>query len=189
MRHFSQYSEIDPRCNHNFSSKHSCISCQKSFCPNCTKTNQHVCQKDIKNDVKNDSKPVKHSDDFKIVVILDESGSMENIRQDMIKALNDLIKEQKQLDRPCKFTLIKFNDNVKKVIENQNLKQIKNLSIEDYRPERSTALYDAIGYTIECFRYETNVLLVIITDGLENASTKYNKKTIFDMLDEKKKIS
>ena len=41
--------------------------------------------------------PVKHSDDFKIVVVLDESGSMSTIRNDMIKALNDLIREQKQV--------------------------------------------------------------------------------------------
>jgi hypothetical protein len=131
--------------------------------------------------------PVKHSDDFKIVVILDESGSMEAIRKDMIKALNDLIKEQKQLDRPCKFTFIKFNDKVKKVIENTDLKEVREFSLEDYCPDRSTALYDAIGSTVDWFRYETNVLLVIITDGLENASTKYNKKRIFDLLDEKKK--
>jgi len=131
--------------------------------------------------------PVKHSDDFKIVVILDESGSMESIRKDMIIALNDLITEQKQLDRPCKFTFVKFNDTVKRVITNTNLKDVKKLTLEDYEPDRSTALYDAIGSTIEWFRYESNVLLVIITDGLENASTKYNKKQIFDLLDEKKR--
>ena len=56
--------------------------------------------------------PVKHSDDFKIVVVLDESGSMSTIRNDMIKSLNDLIREQKQLERPCKFTLVKFKFNM-----------------------------------------------------------------------------
>jgi hypothetical protein len=85
--------------------------------------------------------------------------------------------------------LFKFNDGVKRVIENVNLKEVKNFTLEDYCPDRSTALYDAIGTTIEWFRYESDVLLVIITDGLENASTKYNKKQIFDLLDEKKEIS
>jgi len=131
--------------------------------------------------------PVKHTDDFKIVVILDESGSMESIRKDMIKALNDLIKEQKQLDRPCQFTFVKFNDNVKRVIENTDLKNVREFTLEDYRPDKLTALYDAIGETIDWFRYESDVLMVIITDGQENASKKYNKKQIFDLLDEKKK--
>jgi hypothetical protein len=58
---------------------------------------------------------------------------------------------------------------------------------EDYMPRKSTALYDAIGSTIEWFRYESHVLLVIITDGQENASTKYNKTQIMASLDEKKK--
>ena len=151
----------------------SCIQCKESV-----SSRHHIC-----------NKPVKHTDDFKIVVILDESGSMENIRKDMIKALNELIKEQKQLDRPCKFTFVKFNDRVKRVIENKDLKEVKNFSLDDYCPDRSTALYDAIGSTIEWFKYESNVLLVIITDGQENASKKYTKDEIFDLLDEKKKDS
>jgi hypothetical protein len=111
---------------------------------------------------------------------------MEPIRHEMIKSMNDLINEQKQLDRPCRLTLVKFNDKTKRVIENTDLKKIKNLTTEDYRPEKTTALYDAIGSTIEWFRYESDVLLVIVTDGQENASVKYNKDQIVSMLDEKK---
>jgi hypothetical protein len=133
-------------------------------------------------------RPVEHSTDFKIVIVLDESGSMEPIRHEMIKALNDLINEQKQLDRPCRLTLVKFNDKTKRVIENTDLKKIRNLTLEDYNPDKTTALYDAIGSTIEWFRYESDVLLVIVTDGQENASTKYNKDQIISMLDEKKKF-
>jgi len=130
-------------------------------------------------------RPVEHSDTFKIGVILDESGSMSTIRHAMIKALNDLINEQKQLDLPCKFKLVKFNDKTNRVIENTDLNKIKELTIEDYSPDKTTALYDAIGSTIEWFRYENNVLLVIVTDGQENASGKYNKNQIISMLDEK----
>lgn len=156
---------------------HSCIHCHHSVCPHDT----HDCV------IHGDNVPVKHNTDFKIVVILDESGSMEPIRSDMIKALNDLVNEQKQLKRPCKFTLYKFNDTINHVVEDRNLGDVKKFSLDDYTPDRSTALYDAIGSAIDRFRYESNVLLVIITDGLENASTKYNKTQIFDMLDEKKK--
>ena len=184
-------------CVHSSTCYNSCIHCQAPICPHCH-GQSHVCRsgrgKDmslIESDIDSDvlhKDPIKHTEEFKIVVILDESGSMESIRHDMVKALNDLIKEQKQLDRPCKFTLVKFNDKVTRVTENTDLNDVKALSLLDYMPSRSTALYDAIGSTIERFRYESNVLLVIITDGLENASTQYNKKQIFDMLEEKKKF-
>lgn len=134
------------------------------------------------------SEPVESSDDFKIVVILDESGSMECIRQDMIKAINDLLMEQKQIkDRPCRFTLVKFNDDICRKIKNKDLKEISALTLDDYKPEKSTALYDAIGNTVEWFRYEKNVLMVIVTDGQENASKKYSREQVTKMLDEKQK--
>ena len=180
-------------CLHSSLSYNSCVHCRASLCPYCTAQHGHVCRGQITgvlpaiNTGLLHKEPVEHTEDFKIIVILDESGSMEPIRHDMIKALNDLIMEQKQLDRPCKFTLIKFNDDVTRVIDNTDLKEVKKFTMEDYSPNRSTALYDAIGTTIERFRYEQNVLLVIITDGQENASTRYNKKQIFDMLEEKKK--
>ncbi len=145
------------------------------------------------NEVKEDSfveknEPVKHSNCFKIVVILDESGSMQCIQQDMIKSINDLIREQKQItNRRCKFTLVKFNDEVNRIIKNIDLQQVYELTTEDYVPNRSTALYDAIGNTVDWFRYERDVLMVIITDGQENSSRKYNRKQIAEMLDEKQK--
>lgn len=139
-------------------------------------------------DVNSTSEPVESSDDFKIVIILDESGSMDSIRRDMVKAINDLIKEQKQIkDRPCKFTLVKFNDEICRKIKNKDLKEISALELEDYKPDRSTALYDAIGNTVEWFRYEKDVLMVIVTDGQENASKRYTKDVITKMLDEKQK--
>jgi hypothetical protein len=133
--------------------------------------------------------PVEHSDDFKIVVILDESGSMQSIQKDIIKSINDLLTEQKQIkERPCRFTLVKFNDKIKRTIKNRDLNKVNELSIEDYTPDRSTSLYDAIGSTVNWFRYEKNVLLVIVTDGQENASKVYTKDSITKMLDEKQKF-
>lgn len=133
-------------------------------------------------------KPIEHCDDFKIVMILDESGSMGSIRNDMITAINDLIMEQKQIkDKPCKFTLVKFNDSIKRVIQNRDLQEVSELTPQDYIPDRTTALYDAIGSTVNWFRYESNVLMVIVTDGQENSSKEYNHAQIKQMLDEKQK--
>lgn len=122
-------------------------------------------------------------------MVLDESGSMEAIKKDMLKSINDLITEQKQVKgRPATFTLVKFNDKVSRVIQNKSLDQVNVLTSEDYVPNGSTALYDAIGDTVNWFRNERDVLMVIVTDGQENASTNYNKHNITQMIDNKKII-
>ena len=133
-------------------------------------------------------KPIETSDCYKIVMVLDESGSMNNIRSQMIKAINDLIEEQKTVkDRPCKFTLVKFNNTISPIVKNLDLQEVSLLNMSDYTPNAMTALNDAIGHTINWFRYETNVLLVIITDGQENSSSDYKHNDIMKMLDEKQK--
>jgi hypothetical protein len=133
-------------------------------------------------------KPVEHSDNYKIVIVLDESGSMGHIKNDIITSINELIKEQKNIpDRKCNFTLVKFADSTKKLINNINLDNVSELTSKDYEPNGSTALYDAIGETINLFRYETNVLMVVVTDGEENASKSYTSEIITSMLAEKQK--
>lgn len=135
-----------------------------------------------------DNKPVETSDQFKIIIILDESGSMGSVRNDMIKSINDFITEQKSItERPARLTLVKFNDTITRVIENRDLSEVSLLTESDYRPDRTTALYDAIGDTINWFRYEKDVLLVIVTDGHENASKTYRRPEVMNMLDEMKK--
>lgn len=128
---------------------------------------------------------VEHSDDYKIVLVLDESGSMGSIRDDMISAINDLIAEQKTVDRPCRFTLVKFNTDIKRELVNIDLKHVEPLTHISYAPGGSTALMDAIGDTVDRFRYEENVLLVIVTDGQENSSSVYRKDEINKLLKEK----
>jgi hypothetical protein len=131
---------------------------------------------------KNDSRDV-----FKIVVILDESGSMRTVKDKMVESLNSLISEQQEIDRPCRFTLVKFNETVKGVVRNADLKTVKPLREGDYRPEKTTALYDAIGETFEWFRDEKNVLAVIVTDGQENASRRFGYQQISQLIQRKQR--
>lgn len=150
----------------------------------------HKCnnvRKDITRLAKADS--LESDDSFKIVIVLDESGSMESIKSNMIKSINDFIKEQKQVksEKECRFTLIKFSDKVKRVIENKPLEGVSYLTTEDYRPNGSTALYDAIGDTIERYKNMEDLLMVIVTDGQENASKDYTKHEITKMIENKKR--
>jgi len=137
--------------------------------------------------LRDDTNTVTFDSFFKIVIVLDESGSMQGIRNQMIKSINELILEQKAIkERPATFTLVKFNNRVHKMITNKLLTEMDTLSTYDYNPNGSTALYDAIGTTVDWFRNEQDVLMVIVTDGEENASTKYTKSQINKMIDEKK---
>jgi len=127
-------------------------------------------------------------DYFKIVMVIDESGSMEGIKDKMLKSINDLISEQKQVkERPATFTLVKFNNVINRVVKNKNLNDITLLKSTDYIPSGTTALYDAIGDTIEWFKNEKDVLMVIITDGMNNASKNYTKNQVTSMIEQKKR--
>jgi len=137
-----------------------------------------------------EDKPVALDNFFKIVMVLDESGSMSSIKTNMIKSINDLITEQKQVkERQATFTLVKFNDRINRVIKNKHLNNIRKLSENDYQPNATTALYDAIGDTINWFRNERDVLMVIVTDGQENSSRRYNKTMVTNMIEDKKRFN
>ncbi len=148
--------------------------------------NSHLPQRSMKFD--EDDTPVTSPDVLKIVIVLDESGSMQPEKERMIKAVNSFIKEQKQVEgKDATFTFVKFNGKAKRVIVNTPFKNAKLLTSEDYNPNGSTALYDTIGSTINWFRNEKDVLMVIVTDGEDTASGIYSKSKIADMIEEKKR--
>ena len=132
------------------------------------------------------TKPVTSNNFFKIVIVLDESGSMGGIKDSMRSSINDLIMEQKQVEgRQATFTLVKFNNKVNRVVENIHLNDVRDIRENEYRPNGTTALYDAIGNTVDWFRNEKDVLMVIVTDGAENSSKSYKKHDITRMIKDK----
>ena len=126
---------------------------------------------------------------LKIVFIIDESGSMQGSNSDVIGGFNSFIERQKT-ENPGKITvsLYKFHNLVTRVISNKPASKVRNLTNEDYKPSGFTALYDAIGQAI----HETDkqlsslpekerpdkVMVVIITDGQENASKEFSATAI-----------
>lgn len=124
-----------------------------------------------------------------IVVILDKSGSMHEIRSDIIGSVNQFLTEQKKIADNTTFTFVTFSDNVETNIIKQPLSSVKLITDSDYQTTGSTALYDAIGLTITKFEHDANVLMVIVTDGQENASKKFNRKEVFDMVTKHKGVN
>lgn len=127
-----------------------------------------------------------------IVFILDRSGSMRNLQKDTIEGFNSLIEKQKQETSKATITTVLFDNEYKIIHENVDIKKVKLLTDQDYYARATTALYDAIGITINKVGAYLNSLeesnrpdqvrVVIITDGEENASHEFNKDQIKEMI-------
>jgi uncharacterized protein YegL len=127
-----------------------------------------------------------------ITIILDRSGSMDSIKEATIEGFNSFLKKQKSGDFETNVTLVQFDDEYQMVYEGQNSTNVKYLNNKSYVPRGMTALLDAIGTTItlakkrikaiEKLDRPENVITAIITDGEENASTKYTRESILKMI-------
>ena len=124
-----------------------------------------------------------------IVVILDRSGSMASVREDMEEGLRQFILEQKRVDGDANFSLIQFDNEIETVIDGRDIKTVDPQDI-CLLPRGSTALLDAIGRGITHTQDRINshidkpehVIVVVITDGHENASREFKKNQIEDLI-------
>lgn len=122
--------------------------------------------------------------------LLDRSGSMESCLKDTIGGFNAFVREQAPTST---LSLYLFNNTFEIVYENKKIKDVEKL---DFRPRGGTALLDAIAQTIEQVEKnntqrwadldDVGNVIVILTDGEENSSTKYTKGDINDMIATKK---
>lgn len=128
--------------------------------------------------------------DLHLVVILDESGSMDSIKESTISGVNEFINSQNLgLEAETWLTLVKFSDASTQMYENSRIAWFKKLNKLNYKPEGCTALFDAIGDAIKTTKVEkgAKVMVVIMTDGEENASRRYTFKQIQDLISKKRK--
>jgi Mg-chelatase subunit ChlD len=119
---------------------------------------------------------------MKLVLILDESGSMTIQHDEVVQGVNDFLVEQQKIHHEAKFTLITFNTVVRTVLDDISVHEVRELTRDDYNPDGLTALYDAIGFAITKFQQEDDVRMIIATDGRENCSLDYSKQQIVSMI-------
>lgn len=131
------------------------------------------------------------------LVILDESGSMQNIKDLTISGFNELLQNAKNLeskfpDQEHILSFFSFNgEGIKTLHFLDPATSIKELNASNYNPDSMTPLLDAIGFA--CNKLEQvlknqvnqsyNVLVTIMTDGLENASKEYSGASIKNLID------
>ena len=122
-----------------------------------------------------------------IVCILDRSGSMSSIMNDSIGGFNTFLKQQKELPDKATITVALFDNQYELLYDNIDIKKVKDITSKEWNPRGTTALYDAIGKTINDVKANHNklgveapakVLVCIVTDGYENASKEYKLNDI-----------
>ncbi len=132
------------------------------------------------------------NDRTEIAVILDRSGSMQSIRTDAIGGFNSFLESQKAVPGEAKFTLVLFDHEYQAVTLRTPLQEAKPLTADTYVPRGQTALYDAIGRTVNELGAQLantpegerpgKVVVAILTDGQENASREFTKERIAEMV-------
>jgi uncharacterized protein YegL len=119
-----------------------------------------------------------------ICLILDRSGSMQGREGDVIGGVNNFIEEQKKLPDPASVAFVRFDTEIERFRPMVDLSKVEPLTKAEYQPRGSTALLDAVGQTItkldEDWKAEKpdRCIVVIVTDGAENASREYTKAKI-----------
>lgn len=126
--------------------------------------------------------------DVHLVAILDRSGSMSSLTEEMRKGFNELKAQQLKQDGETVLTLVTFDNEYERLYTGINARLTPDLSSEQYFARGSTALLDAIGKTLSELKTLKNVpkktIVVIATDGFENASKEYKKEQIKTLVKE-----
>lgn len=115
-----------------------------------------------------------------IIIVLDRSGSMQSIRADAIGGFNQFLSDQKKLPGKATLTLVQFDTEYEVVHDGKPLGDVPELTADTFVPRGSTALNDAIGRALATLetRNPERAIVVILTDGEENASREWTTEKI-----------
>lgn len=134
-------------------------------------------------------KRTKKQETTLVSFLLDRTGSMGSIANDVIGGFNTFIEGQAKEPGECKFVLTLFDSQSIDVEEFDSVKDVPALTAWSYVPRAATNLLDAIGQTIvhvqDMDKLPKRVLFVIYTDGYENASREYRRADIKALIEKK----
>lgn len=134
------------------------------------------------------------SDYMHMVVLLDRTGSMESIRDDTIGGFNAFLEDQQKLPGLATMTFVQFDgqDPYEVLSRFTPIALIPKLSRQSFIPRANTPLLDAMGRAMvdletslgamAAEQKPAKVVMVVITDGKENASREFRKPDIAKMI-------
>ena len=123
-----------------------------------------------------------------ILIVLDASGSMSSIQDDIKGSFNEFLKKQREAKGKTVFDLYQFSDEAKRIVRSADLAQFHDDLMAKYHCTGCTALNDAVCIAMDTVGQEfanmpeserpEHVLCVIITDGEENASKEFTTEDV-----------
>lgn len=119
-----------------------------------------------------------------LVMVIDRSGSMSSCKSAVIEGMNELIAKQRNIPGRCNLTTVLFDHEYLPQHTSADLQGIGYMDDTHYVPRGMTALWDAVGRTIENAKARfikskpDQVICVIVTDGIENASKEFTLEQV-----------
>jgi len=127
-----------------------------------------------------------------LVFILDRSGSMSGLEADTIGGFNSLLEKQKREEGEALVSTVLFDNEIQVLHDRVRLEDVLPMTDQDYFVRGCTALLDAVGGAIHhignVHKYARDedvpehTLVVITTDGMENASRRYTAPKVKEMV-------
>ena len=131
-----------------------------------------------------------------LVFILDRSGSMAGLEADTIGGFNSMLAKQRLTPGEAVVSTVLFDHETQVIHDRVPLGEVKDLTREDYYVRGCTALLDAVGGAIHhignVHKYARKedvpekTLFIITTDGMENASKRYDYRKVKEMIERQK---
>ena len=131
-----------------------------------------------------------------LVFILDESGSMSGMEADTIGGFNSMIEKQRREAGEAYVSTVAFSNTSRVIHDRVALAEVEPMTARDYTPGGCTALLDALGGAIHhignVHKYARaedvpeHTVFVITTDGMENASRRYDADRVKRMIEHEK---
>jgi hypothetical protein len=121
---------------------------------------------------------------------------METVLDSTIEGFNSFLTQQQKLPGEAKITFVQFDDQYEVVYDSKPIAEAPLLTRYNYVPRGWTALFDAIGKTIDAVGLKLaslpederpeKVIFVIQTDGAENYSKKFKGDKVLEMITHQK---
>lgn len=133
-----------------------------------------------------------------ITVVLDKSGSMSKIKNDMMGGFNEFLAKQQEIDGKCTISMVQFSTFRDIKYTAMDVREAPKLDHRNYSVNGGTALIDAMVDTIDETGHRLamlpvkerpdRVLFVVVTDGEENASSRFQRQQLLDRINHQKTV-
>jgi uncharacterized protein YegL len=128
-----------------------------------------------------------------ISMVVDRSGSMDTCRSDAVQTINTYLSHLRSDPiANLRVSLVLFDSEaIDTVRDRLPICECPDLTWDEFEPRGGTPLLDAVGYAaslLDCLSAkDERRILIVLTDGLENASKEYTRERLYTLLQRKQR--